>query len=120
MHEGIENMKQDTEFFLDCEASSVGIFKQSIGARNRVRIGLSYRPSRLHRLAELIHWNRFPGSLKVCKFGQRAGKAAQHGKYGRYQRTVEGGLQLSGVSNEFSAKYSREHNRRREQVGQES
>ncbi len=46
-----------------------GIFIQSIGARNRVGIGLSYRPARLHRLAELIDWNRFLGSLKVKNFG---------------------------------------------------
>jgi hypothetical protein len=45
--------------------TSAGIFKQSMGARNRVGIGLSYRPDRLHRLAELIPWNRFLGSLKV-------------------------------------------------------
>ncbi len=38
--------------------SCAGIFKQSLGARNRVGIGLSYRPARLHRLAELIPWNR--------------------------------------------------------------
>ncbi len=31
-----------------------GIFKQSMGARNRVGKGLSYRPARLHRLAEFI------------------------------------------------------------------
>ncbi len=31
-----------------------GIFKQSMGARNRVGIGLSYRPVRLHSLAELV------------------------------------------------------------------
>ncbi len=42
-----------------------GIFKQSMGARNRVGIGLSYRPARLHSLAELVPWNRFLGSLKV-------------------------------------------------------
>ncbi len=36
-----------------------GILKQSIGARNRVGIGLSYRSARLHRLAEFIPWNRF-------------------------------------------------------------
>jgi hypothetical protein len=30
------------------------IFKQSMGARNRVGIGLPYRPARLHRLAEFI------------------------------------------------------------------
>jgi hypothetical protein len=42
-----------------------GIFKQSMGARNRVGIGFSYRPARLHRLAELVSWNRFLGSIKV-------------------------------------------------------
>jgi hypothetical protein len=38
-------------------AARAGIFKQAMGARNRVGIGLSYRPARLHRLAELIPWN---------------------------------------------------------------
>jgi hypothetical protein len=35
-----------------------GIFKKSMGAgaRHRVGIGLSYRPARLHRLAELMPW----------------------------------------------------------------
>jgi hypothetical protein len=42
-----------------------GIFKQSMGARNRGGIGLSYRPARLHRLAEFIPWNRFLGSINV-------------------------------------------------------
>jgi hypothetical protein len=42
-----------------------GIFKQYIGARNRVGIGLSYQPAMLHRMAELISWNRVLGSLKV-------------------------------------------------------
>jgi hypothetical protein len=42
-----------------------------MGARNRVGIGFSYRPTRLHRLAELIPWNRFLGSFKVKKFGLR-------------------------------------------------
>ncbi len=42
-----------------------GNFKQSMGARNRVGKGLLYRPSRLHRLAELISWNKFLGSLRV-------------------------------------------------------
>ncbi len=36
---------------------------------NRVGIGLSYRPARLHRLAELISLSRVLGSLKVLKFG---------------------------------------------------
>jgi hypothetical protein len=40
-------------------------FKESIGSRNRGGIGLSYRPARLHRLAELIPWNRFLGSLTI-------------------------------------------------------
>ncbi len=42
-----------------------GIFKESMGARNRGGIGLSYRPARLHRLAEFIPWNRFLGSINV-------------------------------------------------------
>ncbi len=42
-----------------------GFFKQSVGARNRVGLGLSYRPARLHRLAEFIPWNRFLGSINV-------------------------------------------------------
>jgi hypothetical protein len=47
--------------------TSAGIFKQSMGAGNRVGIGLwlSYRPARLHSLAELVPWNRLLGSLKV-------------------------------------------------------
>ncbi len=32
-------------------------------ARNRVGIGLSYRPARLHSQAELVPWNRFLSSL---------------------------------------------------------
>jgi hypothetical protein len=40
-----------------------------MGARNRVGIGLSYWPARLHRLAEFIFLNLFLGSLKVKKFG---------------------------------------------------
>ncbi len=47
---------------------SAGIFKQSMLAKKRVGKGLSYRPARLFRLAELISWNRFLGSLKVYKF----------------------------------------------------
>ncbi len=44
---------------------SAGIFKQPMGAGNRVGIGLSYRPARLNRLAEFIPWNRFLGSINV-------------------------------------------------------
>jgi hypothetical protein len=45
--------------------TGAGMFKQSKGARNEVGTGLSYRPDRLHRLAELIPWNRFLGPFKV-------------------------------------------------------
>ncbi len=38
---------------------SAGILEQSLQARNLVGIGLSYWPARLHRLAELVPWNRF-------------------------------------------------------------
>ncbi len=38
------------------------------GLRNRVGLGLSYRPVRLYRLAESIPWNPFLDSLKVQKF----------------------------------------------------
>jgi hypothetical protein len=50
---------------LSTSISCAGIFKQSMGARNRVGIGLW---ERLQRMAELIPWDRFLGSLKVKKF----------------------------------------------------
>jgi hypothetical protein len=43
--------------------SCAGILGQSLGVRNRVGIGLSYRPARLHRLAESIP--RLLWSLKI-------------------------------------------------------
>ncbi len=46
-----------------------GIFKESMGAGNRGGIGLSYRPARLHRLAEFIPWYRFLASINVKKYG---------------------------------------------------
>jgi hypothetical protein len=58
--------------------SSAGIFKQSMGARNRVGIGLWYRLARLHILAELVPWNRFLGSLKDLKFGLRRSRNCPH------------------------------------------
>ncbi len=53
-----------------CPAQSVNvicaaILGQSMGFRNRVGIGLSYRPASLHRLAESTPWNWFLGSFKV-------------------------------------------------------
>jgi hypothetical protein len=44
-------------------------WKQCTGARNRVGIGLSLWPARLHSLVELIPWNRFLGSFQVLKIG---------------------------------------------------
>jgi hypothetical protein len=55
--------------FRSLYVARAGIFKQSRGARNRVGIGLSHRPTRLHRLAKLIPWNRFLGSINVEKYG---------------------------------------------------
>jgi hypothetical protein len=50
---------------------STWYFRTICGARNRVGIGLSYRPARLHRLSKSIPWNRFLGSLKVLKYRLR-------------------------------------------------
>ncbi len=50
-----------------------------MGAKNRGGIGLSYRPARLHRLAELIPF-RFLGSLKVKKFGLWSLEKKKHGQ----------------------------------------
>jgi hypothetical protein len=47
------------------KSTRAGILKKSMGARHRVGIGLSYRPARLHRLAEFIPLNRFLGSINV-------------------------------------------------------
>jgi len=53
---------------------SAGILEQSKGAKNRVGIGLLYRPARLHMVAESIpsSWIRFLRSLNVYKFGFKA------------------------------------------------
>ncbi len=56
-------------FIVGCRVSVVeccaGTFEQSMGSRNRVGIGVSYRPGRLQRLAESTLWNQFLGFLKV-------------------------------------------------------
>jgi hypothetical protein len=59
------NEKDDNKLFFIYSINCARIFKQSMGAINRVGIGLTYWPTRLHSLAELIPWNRFLGSLKV-------------------------------------------------------
>jgi hypothetical protein len=73
------------------EPSAV-ILEQSNGARNRVGIGLSYRPARLHRLQETIPSNRL-GSLKVQKFGLR------HRSFGIDSLLPTASLCIYGASN---------------------
>ncbi len=45
----LQARRQETE-----DVSCAGIFKQSMGDGNRVGIGLSYRPARLHSLPEVV------------------------------------------------------------------
>jgi hypothetical protein len=47
------------------EEARAGIFKKSMGARNRGGIGLSYRPVGLLRLREFIPWNQFRGPINI-------------------------------------------------------
>ncbi len=47
------------------KTTCTGIFKQSMGSRNQVGIGLSYRSASLYSLVELVPWNRFLFSLKL-------------------------------------------------------
>ncbi len=54
---GIEGKGLDS-----CWLPSAGIFKQSMGARNRVIVPAGQAT---HRQAKLIPWNRFLGSLNV-------------------------------------------------------
>jgi hypothetical protein len=49
-----------------CE-SCAGIFKQSMGARNKVGLWLSYRPARLHNLAEIGFLESILGHRKSLK-----------------------------------------------------
>ncbi len=55
----------ENSFTVNKVVNCAGIFEQSMGARNQVGIGFSYRPARLHRLAESIPGNRFMGSIVV-------------------------------------------------------
>ncbi len=49
----------------DCPLNLSWNFKKSMGARHRGGIGLSYRPARLHRLAEFIPLNQFRGPINI-------------------------------------------------------
>ncbi len=46
--------RDHTLWIIQIITTSAGIFKQSMGARNQVGIGLPYRPAGLHSLAELV------------------------------------------------------------------
>jgi hypothetical protein len=54
-----------TERMLNSWNIRAGIFKKSMGARHRGGIGFSYRPARLHRLAEFIPWHQFRGPIHI-------------------------------------------------------
>jgi hypothetical protein len=58
----MQNIRHGTILSLRKDFISAGILEQSMGARNRVGIGLSYRPGRLHWPAESI-----PGLRKRLK-----------------------------------------------------
>ncbi len=60
-----------------------GIFKLSMGARNRVGIWVSYRPARLHRLAEFI-----PGLHKRLKIRAQYGFDLTANNLTRYRQQV--------------------------------
>ncbi len=51
-----------------------GIFKKSMGVRHRGGIGFSYRPARLHRLAEFIPWHQFRSPINILKYRLRVPK----------------------------------------------
>jgi len=51
--------------FKNTDSFWAGIFKKSMGLRHRGGIGFSYRPARLHRLAEFIPWNQCRGPINI-------------------------------------------------------
>jgi hypothetical protein len=59
--EGVEVLREGLS-----HVYSAGMFKQSMKTRNRVGIGLSYRPARLHRLA-VDSFESNPGLLESLK-----------------------------------------------------
>jgi hypothetical protein len=67
-----------------------------MGARNRVGIGLSYRPARLHRLAESIPWNRFLGSIKILKYQLRIQTVYTENRWDQKTRSKRVHLYISG------------------------
>jgi hypothetical protein len=55
-------------YIMESKVAGAGIFKQSLGARNRVGIGLSYRPAMLHS-GGIDTLESILGLLKSLKFG---------------------------------------------------
>ncbi len=55
-HHWLNTVRLPTQVLIHAYSSQycAGILKQSMGARNRVGIGFSYRPARLHSLAESV------------------------------------------------------------------
>ncbi len=62
---GLVGLVQENIFLNGHFFSSAGISKQSMGARYQEGIGLSYRPARLHSLAELV-LKKPDGSRRPC------------------------------------------------------
>jgi hypothetical protein len=68
---GMKATDEKSRFVLQCtdkypdQCWNFRIWIWIYGARNRVEIGLPYRPARPDRLAASIHWNQFLGFLKV-------------------------------------------------------
>jgi hypothetical protein len=67
MREGTQDARQGREKGTEKWVTRTGIFKEAMGARHQRGRGLSYRPARLHRLAEFIPWNRFRGPIHTFK-----------------------------------------------------
>jgi hypothetical protein len=63
---------------LSYRPASAGIFKQPLGARNRVGVGLSYRLARLHRAGGIDSMESIPGLFKSSKI--RAQQSTWAGK----------------------------------------
>jgi hypothetical protein len=70
-----------------------------MGARNRVGIGLSYRPAMLHRLTEVIPWNLFLGFMNIEKYGLLLDRLAESIPWNQFlSRNLKS---RSGARNQF-------------------
>ncbi len=79
--------------------------EQSMGAIERIGIGLSYLPARLLRLAKSIPWNQFLGSLKVYKYCLRTVLGSADQQYGELYgsaKDIEEFLALAFMPNKIT------------------